>query len=303
MSLIECVPNFSEGRRPEVVDQIVQAIESVRGAKVLDRESDSDHHRSVVTFAGKPTAVIAAAYAGAEKARDLIDLRTHKGAHPRMGATDVIPLIPLAGSSIEECCSIARELARRIGEFLQIPCFLYGDAASRPERRSLSEIRKGEFEGLRETLGRDLSKVSDTGPHFVHPTAGATAVGVRFFLIAYNVNLATSDPKLAKQIAKEIRASSGGLPHVQALGFELPDRGLTQVSMNLTDYRVTSIPEVFKAIRERADAAGVSVVESEIVGLVPEEAVANIDPDALRLARFNDGQILENRIRAVGLTP
>jgi glutamate formiminotransferase len=303
VSLVLCVPNFSEGRRADAVDEIVAAIESVRGASILDRESDPDHNRSVITFAGKPSAVIAAAYAAAEKARDLIDLNKHQGAHPRMGATDVIPFIPLAGSSVEECCSISRELARRIGEFLQIPCFLYGDAATRPDRRSLSDIRKGEFEGLRETLGRDLGKVPEYGPHFIHPTAGATAVGVRFFLIAYNVNLKTPDAKLAKEIAKAIRASCGGLPSLQALGFELRDRGLSQVSMNLLDYRVTSIRTAFEAVRSRAEAAGVEVVESEIVGLVPEEAVRDVDPAELKLAHFTDGQIVENRIKAVGLTP
>lgn len=303
MSLVECVPNFSEGRRPEVVDQIVAAVESVRGAKVLDRESDADHNRSVITFAGKPSAVIAAAYAATEKATELIDLNKHQGAHPRMGATDVIPLIPLGGSTIEECCSIARELARRIGEFLQIPCFLYGEAATRPERRSLSELRKGEFEGLRDVVGKDPTKVPDEGPHFVHPRAGITAVGVRFFLIAFNVNLQSTDPKLAKQIAKEIRASSGGMPNLQALGFALPERGLTQVSMNLTDFRVTSIPAAFHAVRTRAEAAGVEVVESEIVGLVPEDSVRDIDPGVLKLAHFTDGQILENRIKALGLVP
>jgi glutamate formiminotransferase / 5-formyltetrahydrofolate cyclo-ligase len=303
VSLVECVPNFSEGRRTEVVDEIVAAIEAIRGAKVLDRESDADHNRSVVTFAGKPSAVIAAAYAGAEKAAELIDLRKHKGAHPRMGATDVIPLIPLAGSTTEECCSIARELARRIGEFLQIPCFLYGDAASRPERRSLSELRKGEFEGLREVVGKDPTRVPDEGPHFLHPSAGITAVGVRFFLIAFNVNLQAPDPALAKRIAKEIRASSGGMPNLQALGFALPERGLSQVSMNLTDFRVTSIRAAFDAVRTRAEAAGVEIVESEIVGLVPEDAVRDVDAKDLKLAHFTDGQILENRIRALGLAP
>nr|MBP9891717.1 glutamate formimidoyltransferase [Planctomycetota bacterium] len=257
MATVECVPNFSEGRRPEVVAAIELAAREVPGVRVLGMERDADHNRCVLTFAGEPAAVVEAAVACARKAAELIDLRNHQGEHPRMGATDVIPFVPIEGVDMAACVELARRCARRIGDELGIPAFLYGEAATRDERRNLAQVREGEFEGLRELIGKDPAKTPDFGPHQIHASAGATAVGARFFLIAYNVNLESRDLKLAKRIAKAIREKDGGMKGVRALGLELRDSGCVQVSMNLVDYRQTSPAHAFARIAELAAAEGV----------------------------------------------
>ncbi|MCZ6689843.1 MAG: glutamate formimidoyltransferase [Planctomycetota bacterium] len=299
--LVECVPNFSEGRRAEVVDEIVRCIVSVPGVALLDREMDADHNRCVITFAGEPEAALEANFQGVAAAARLIDLNEHQGEHPRMGATDVVPFIPLGGITLEECADLARRLAERVGNELEIPVFLYG-AASPSGRKSVSKVRKGQFEGLKETLGSNPDHIPDHGPHRVHPTAGATGIGARFFLIAYNVNLKSQDLKLAKGIAKKIRASSpGGLPRVQSLGFDLKEKNCVQVSMNLTDYRVTGLVEAYQAVEKEAAAEGVGIEESEIVGLVPDEAVRRSCVSALQAKEFQSDQIIERRLEKTPL--
>jgi glutamate formiminotransferase / formiminotetrahydrofolate cyclodeaminase len=273
MPIVECVPNFSEGRRKDVIEQIAGAVRAVEGVNLLGYESDTDHNRSVFTLAGEPEPVLEAAFAACRKASELIDLNNHKGEHPRMGATDVIPFIPISDITMEECVKLAGRLGARIGKELSIPVFLYAEAAKREERRNLADVRQGEFEALREEIGKNSSRTPDFGPEKIHPTAGATAVGARFFLIAYNVNLDTTDVKLAKRIAKTIREKDGGMPAVKAMGFELKGEGAVQVSMNLVDYRKTSPAQVFNRIAELADEAGVSIKDSEIVGLLPQDAL------------------------------
>ena len=292
--IVECVPNFSEGRQPEVVDAIVAAATGASAVKVLDREMDANHHRAVVTFAGPIREVERAAFAAVAAARERIDLNRHQGEHPRMGATDVLPFVPVRGVSMEACVALARRVGRRIGEELAIPVFFYEEAATRPERRNLADVRAGEFEGLREKIGTDPARAPDFGPPHIHPTAGATAVGARFFLVAYNVNLACDDVKLAKAIAKKIRERDGGLKCVKALGFFLEDRKLAQVSMNLTNYQVTSIERVYAEIEGLARAAGVEIRESELVGLAPRAALPDGVPARVKLNGFDPKkQILE----------
>jgi len=296
MKLIECVPNFSDGRRPEVLDAICAAISSVAGVKVIDREADADHNRSVVTFVGPIDAAVEAAFRGIAKAAELIDLRTHQGAHPRMGATDVCPFVPLGDTTTEDCVAAAKALGARVGRDLAIPVFLYADAAARPERRDLAAVRAGQFEGLRDAIGTDPARDPDFGPKKIHASAGCTAIGSRFFLVAYNVNLATNDVALAKKIAKEVREKDGGLPGVKALGFHLADRDVAQVSMNLVDYRKTSPGRAFEEVRRRAEAAGVKVLESEVIGLVPQAAVTRSFVDLTNPRGWTDSLILENRL-------
>ncbi len=298
MRLVLCVPNFSEGRRPEVVDAICAEISSVAGVTLIDRESDADHNRSVVTFVGPLDAAQEAAFRAMKKAAALIDLRTHQGAHPRMGATDVVPFIPLGETTTEECVAAAKALGERAGRELGIPVFLYADAAARPERRDLAAVRSGQFEGLRDAIGTDPARDPDFGPRKIHESAGCTAIGARFFLVAYNVNLATNDVALAKRIAKEIREKDGGLPGVKALGFHLADRDVAQVSMNLVDYRKTSPGVAYEEIRRRAEIAGVKVLESEVVGLVPQAAITKAFVDLTNPRDWSDEQILENRLAA-----
>lgn len=273
MPVVECVPNFSEGRRLDVVDKIVSAAAAVPGVAILGCESDKDHNRSVLTLAGEPEPILEAAFAACKMAASLIDLREHKGEHPRMGATDVIPFVPISGISMEQCVKLAERLGERIFAELDVPVYLYGEAARVPERKDLSYIRKGEFEGIREEVKTDPARKPDFGRNELHPRAGATAVGARFFLIAFNVNLETRDVKVAKRIAKAIREKDGGMPGVRALGLELADLGCVQVSMNLVDYRKTSPFQAFMRIAELAREAGVNVRESEVVGLVPMEAL------------------------------
>jgi len=294
--IVECVPNFSEGRRKEIVDEIVGAIASVKGTKVLDVEMDPDHNRSVVTFAGSRDAVQEGAFRGAKAASELIDLNKHKGQHPRMGALDVLPFVPISGVTLADCVDIANEVGARIAQELKIPVYLYEAAARRPERKNLENVRRGEFEGLRESILTDESKSPDYGPKTLHKTAGAAAVGARMPLIAFNVNLNTNDIGVAKAIAKKIRASNGGLPHVKALGFMLEHRGIAQVSMNLTDYTVTPISRVYDAVKKEAEAAGVEIAEGEVIGLIPLDAVCEVASRHLNIDTFTSNQVLERRI-------
>jgi len=288
--LVECVPNFSEGRDAATIDALRSAITAVAGVQLLDVQSDTAHNRSVFTLVGNPAAVVEAAFAAMRVATHRIDLTKHSGEHPRMGATDVVPFVPITGITMQECAGLARQLGERVGKELKIPVFLYAKAATRPEHERLPDIRKGEFEALRErTLAPDF------GPAKVHPTAGATAVGARPFLVAFNVYLDTQEIAVAKEIAKQIRTSSGGLPGVQASGFIVD--GLAQVSMNLLDIDITSPAVVFNAIKARAEKQGVGVQYSEIVGLVPERALIGAAESLLRLSNAGN-HILEAKIRA-----
>lgn len=294
MSLIECVPNFSEGRRFAVVDEIVAAIAAVVHVQVLDQQSDAVHNRSVVTFVAPPEAAVEAALAGIAAASRLIDLNLHRGAHPRFGAADVVPFVPLQDADMPTCVAAAETVAGRAATELGIPAYLYEEAARRPERRNLADVRGGGFEELRETIGTDPQRAPDFGPARVHPTAGAVAVGARRPLIAYNVNLESHDVELACGIAAEIRERDGGLANVKAIGLALEDG--VQVSMNLTDYRITSMSVAFEAVRVRAAARGVQVRESEVVGLVPQEALVDVVRAGLRAEGLSRRQVLEARV-------
>ena len=294
-SLLECVPNVSDGCDAKAVAAIAAAFASA-GATLLDVESDRDHNRSVISMAGTRRQVVEGAVAGAKAAAARIDLTKHQGAHPRMGATDVVPFIPLGETSMDEAVAAANEAAERIAREVGVPTYLYGDAARRPERRDLAKVREGQFEGIRDAIAKDPARAPDFGPLAVHPTVGATAVGARFFLIAFNVDLETRDVSLAKRIAKEIRERDGGMKAVKALGFDLPERGWVQVSMNLTDYRVSSPLAAFEAVRSRAEAAGVRVAGSELVGLIPAAACPPGFAETVRLLTFDEDQVIETRI-------
>lgn len=296
MRLVECVPNFSEGRRPEVLDEIVGAMTAVEGARLLDREMDADHNRAVVTIVGEPEAVLEAAFRGIARASELIDLTKHEGEHPRMGAADVCPFVPVRDVTMKECVELAERLGERVGGELSIPVFLYEEAARRPERQNLADVRKGQFEGLRSEIGSNPDKEPDFGPSRIHPTAGATAIGARPFLVAYNINLGTTDLSIAKKIAKSIRHSGGGLRYVKAMGFELRDRGIVQVSINMVNFKGTPLFRVFEMVRSEAERYGVPVVGSEVVGLVPAEALVDVADFYLRLENFKHDQVLENRL-------
>ena len=297
--LVECVPNFSEGRRSEVIEAIVSEIRELSNVYLLGKEMDADHNRTVITIAGEPEAVKEAMFRMMKKASELIDLTSHIGEHPRIGATDVVPFIPLENMTMEECVLLAKELGQRVGDELQIPVYLYEAAATRPKRKNLANVRKGQFEGLREAIANDPDRVPDYGPHRIHPTAGATAIGARFFLIAYNVNLDSRDLVLAKSLAKKIRESSGGFPSVKALGLELKEKNCVQVSMNITNYTVTSLATVFAAIKEEAEKIGVPVLESELIGFMPREALTYAAREFLQFRDFDNNQILENRIAQI----
>jgi glutamate formiminotransferase len=297
-SLIECVPNFSEGRRSEVVAAIAETIKSVPGARLLDVESDPDHNRSVITFIGDAVAVSDAAWRATARAAALVDLNRHQGSHPRMGATDVIPFVPVRNVEMAECVEVARTVGKQIADELCIPVYLYEEAAAAPERRSLAFVRGAGFESLREKMKTGTALVPDYGPSHVHPTAGATAVGARFFLIAYNVYLQTPDTAIAKRIARLVRESGGGLPAVKALGMAPGKPGCAQVSMNLTDFRKTSIYRVFDEITRLAGVEGARIAYSEIVGLLPEAALAGDRVARLLLRNFTPSvQILEMAIK------
>ncbi len=295
--IVECVPNFSEGRRREVVDQMVQCVASVPGTTFLDSEMDPDHHRSVLTFAGEPEAVIEAVVRAVRRAAELIDLNHHSGQHPRMGAADVIPFVPVEGLGLEDCVDIARRAGSRIGDELGIPVFLYEAAATRPDRVSLADVRRGQFEGLRELIGTDPRYRPDFGPESMHPTAGATAVGARRFLIAFNANLNTGDVRVAKAIAAAIREQSGGLKHVRALGFSIEGGRRAQVSMNLVNTEATPIHRVLALIQSEAVRFGAAISGCEVVGLIPEGALLDAAEHALRLEYFRRDQVLELRLR------
>ncbi len=294
-ALVECVPNFSEGRRAEVIEALAAAVREVPGVQVLDVHRDPDHNRCVVTFVGEPRAAAEAAFRATARARDLIDLTRHQGEHPRIGATDVIPFVPLFGLEMADAVALARELGRRIASELNIPVYLYEAAATRPDRRNLADIRRGEFEALRETIATPERR-PDFGPPAVHPTAGATVVGARKPLVAYNVNLGTGDVKLARAIARAVRGSSGGLVNVKALGLRLGDRGIAQVSMNLVDTEATPIYRAVELVRVEARRHGVPVIGSEVVGLVPAAALIEAARYYLGLEGFRDDQVLELRL-------
>jgi glutamate formiminotransferase/formiminotetrahydrofolate cyclodeaminase len=294
--LIECVPNFSEGRNKSVVTAITAEISRDRSIRLLDQEMNADHNRSVVTFVGEPEAVLEAAIRGVRKAAELIDLRQHRGEHPRMGATDVLPFVPVGSSKIDRCVELARRAGERIGSELGIPVYLYEAAATRPSRQNLADVRRGEYEGIAKELGTNPERDPDFGPRAIHATAGAIAVGARLPLLAFNVNLGTKDVEIAKRIAKAIRFQTGGLRYVKALGFELHERGIAQVSMNLVNTWGTPVHRVFALIREEAERYGVPIVGSEIVGLVCQDALIDVAEHGLRLENFSREQILENRL-------
>jgi glutamate formiminotransferase len=293
---MESVPNFSEGRRPEVVDAIVGAARSVPEVRVLDLHSDEDHNRSVLTLAGPDEPLREAVFRAIARATELIDLRSHTGEHPRVGATDVVPFIPLMGTTMKEAVAAAGALGQRIADELNIPVYFYEEAARRPDRQNLENIRRKGFEELRDAIAEDPEREPDLGPRAVHPSAGAVVVGARGPLIAYNIYLGTADLELAKAIAKAVRHSSGGLRYVKALGLDIPARGQVQVSMNLTNYRRSAIHTVFEMVRSQAEAHGVAVTDSEIVGLVPMEALVEAAAFYLRLHDFEMEQILESRL-------
>lgn len=291
--IVECVSNFSEGRRKEVIDQITAAIAAVAGAHVLDVQPDADHNRTVVTFVGKPDAVEEAAFRSIEKAAELIDMDLHRGEHPRMGAADVVPFVPIKNVTMEDCVAIARRLGERVGRELDIPVYLYERAATRPKRRDLAEVRRGEYEGIKAEIATRPEREPDFGPRRLG-RAGATAIGARPPLIAYNVYLSTDDVEVAEAIAHAVRHSSGGLRYVKALGLLVGGRA--QVSMNLTDYRQTPVHRVVEMIRREAERYGVSVVESELIGLIPNEALVEAAKFYLQLDGLSSQQILENRL-------
>jgi glutamate formiminotransferase len=290
---VECVPNFSEGRSPERVRLIADAIAAVSTAYVLDTHIDPDHNRSVITFVAPPETVVEAAVNAVRRASEIIDMRTHQGEHPRLGATDVLPFVPVRGVSMDDCVRIAHEAGAIIARDLSIPVYFYERAALRPERVNLEDVRRGALELLREQITTNPERAPDVGPSQVHESAGAIAVGARPFLIAFNVILRSDDVAVARQIARTIRARSGGLPFVKALGFRLHTRGLVQVSMNLVNYEVTGMTAAYDAISREADRLGVAIESTEIVGLVPQAAM---DRDA---PYFSESKILEHRIRLI----
>ena len=296
MKLVECVPNFSEGRRPEIVAKIRDAIAAVRDVHILDVSSDPSHNRTVITFVVAVDSAVDAAFAGIAAARAAIDLTQHKGEHPRMGAADVVPFIPLEGSTMEDCIVLARTLGERVGRELQIPVFLYERAATRPDRENLADVRRGEFEGLRDEIGTNPNRVPDFGPTKIHATAGAVAIGARPFLVAYNVYLGDAkNVPVAKEVAKAVRGSSGGLRYVKGLGLEVD--GQAQVSMNLVDTEKTPLYRAFDTVKMEAEARGVSPTWSEIVGLVPERALFDTAARHVQLRDFKPDMVLERKVR------
>jgi len=294
MRLLECVPNISEGRDREKITSLAEEVRKHRRVKLLDCSSDKDHHRSVYTFIGEPEAVREAAFSFTMKALDLIDMREHKGGHPRLGAVDVIPFVPIQGVEMGEAIQIAREFGKGLGK-RGIPVFYYEEAATRPERKDLPSIRKGEYEGLAEKM-KDPQWKPDEGPDRFNPKFGATVVGARFPLVAYNINLKTKDLPLAQEIARKIRFKDGGFPHVRAMGVDLKERGMVQVSMNLTDYRVTGIPKVYEFIKEEALKKGIEIEGSEIVGLIPLGALEGVGQYYLKCQPFSVRQVIEQRV-------
>jgi glutamate formiminotransferase len=296
VAIIECVPNISEGRRAEVVAAIAAAVRRVPGARLLDFSSDASHNRSVITMAGDAGPLKAAVLALFDAAVGLIDLRTHTGEHPRMGAVDVVPFVPIEGATMDDCVALAKDTAQSVAERFAMPVYLYEEASINPLRKNLEDIRRGEFEGLAAKMATD-GWVPDYGPPTPHPTAGATVIGARMPLIAYNINLSTDRIDVAKKIAAAVRFSSGGFRYVKAMGVTLADRGIVQVSMNLTNYEKTPILRVFEAVKREAEKYGVNVLESEIVGLVPAAALIDAAEATLQLTAFKRNQVLETRLR------
>jgi glutamate formiminotransferase len=294
MKLLECVSNISEGRDEKRIALIREEVKRHKGVKPLDISSDKDHHRSVLTFIGEPEAVKDAALSMALKAIELIDMRNHHGAHPRLGAVDVVPFVPIQGVTMEEAVQVAREFGKELGR-KGVPVFYYEEAATSPQRKDLPSIRKGEYEGLKDKLN-DPDWKPDEGPNLFNPKSGATVVGARFPLVAYNVNLKTEDLNIAKEIAKKVRFKDGGFPHVRAMGIDLKEKGMVQVSMNLTNYRVTGIPKVFEFIKEEALKKGVEIAASEIVGLIPLGVLEGIVQHYLKYREFSIRQVIEQRI-------
>lgn len=293
--LVQCVPNFSEGRNKDIVEKIVEEIRIMDEVKLLDYSMDKDHNRSVVTFIGEPEKVIQAAFNAAKVAAELIDMKNHTGGHPRMGATDVIPLIPISDVTMEECIEYSLKLGQRIGDELGIPVFLYEKSAKTKERENLADIRRGQYEGMAEKL-QQKEWQPDFGPNTLNEKAGVTAVGARMPLVAFNVNLATKDLEIAKKIAKVVRARTGGFTYCKAIGLEITERDIVQVSMNMVDYTKTSLFRVFDTIEREARRYGVNVIGSEIIGLVPMQALVDVADYYLRLENFDSSQILEKRM-------
>lgn len=293
--LVQCVPNFSEGKDKAIIEKIVEEIRVMDEVKLLDYSMDKDHNRSVVTFVGEPEKVIEAAFNAVKVASELIDMSTHVGEHPRMGATDVIPLIPISDVSMEDCVEYSKRLGGRIGNELNIPVFLYEKSASNPDRENLANIRRGQYEGMAEKL-KEKEWQPDFGPNKLNIKAGVTAVGARMPLVAFNVNLDTDDITIAKKIAKVVRASGGGFTYCKALGIEIKERNIVQVSMNMVDYTKTSLFRVFDTIEREANRYGVNVIGSEIIGLVPMNALIDVADYYLKLEKFNSSQVLEKRI-------
>ncbi|HWF90864.1 MAG TPA: glutamate formimidoyltransferase [Terriglobales bacterium] len=299
-SLIECVPNFSEGRDKSKVEAIIAAMQ-VDGAYLLAHEMDADHNRSVVTMAGHPEAIQEAAIRGVGKAAELIDLNSHRGVHPRLGAADVVPFIPIEGATLEDCVAIAHHVGAEIWKRYKVPVYLYEAAATSPERRNLENVRRGGFEVVRDEIASLAARKPDFGDLKLHPTAGAAIVGARKFLIAYNIFLSTTEVEVARKVAMTVRTSSGGLPCVKASGFLV--RGQAQVSMNLTDFETTSMEQVFAAVQSEAAKHGADVASSEIIGLVPKKALRHVTPRSLRIENFDEERILENRLAAAMSLP
>jgi glutamate formiminotransferase / 5-formyltetrahydrofolate cyclo-ligase len=294
-TIIECVPNISEGRDTGSIEAIAAAVRSAPGVRLLDVSSDASHNRSVLTFVGDAPAVRAGVSALFRAALERIDLRRHEGEHPRMGAVDVVPFIPIRGSSVEECVALSRETGAAIAKEFGVPVYLYEDSASSDPRRNLAEIRKGQFEGFAEKM-KDPRWAPDFGPAEPHPSAGVVAVGARAFLVAYNINLATKDLAIADRIAKSIRHLSGGFRYVKAMGVELAERGIVQVSINMTNFKKTPLHRVFECVRSEAERHGVAIVGSEIVGLSPAEALYAVAEHYLRLEGFSAEQVLETKL-------
>jgi glutamate formiminotransferase len=295
MKIIECVPNISEGRDKKKIDRIVAALTKVEDARLLDVCIDPDHNRTVLTFIGRPEDVEKGAAAVCDRALDLIDMRQHSGVHPRIGAVDVVPFVPLKGASMKNAVDVAHRFGRAFGERNKIPVYFYGEAAFDPQRRELPNVRKGEYEALR-THFEDPRWIPDAGPARFNPRGGAAAVGAREPLIAFNINLATHDVHAAKEIASSIRESGGGLPYVRAMGVALKSRDIVQVSMNLINYKVTSLKKVFDTVKEKATSNGIHIVESELVGLLPEEALENVSAEYLQLSKFRTECIIETHL-------
>lgn len=292
--IIECVPNFSEGKNRKVIDKIANSGRKIKNVKILDVEWDKSHNRSLVTIIGSPKEVFDATFNMIKTATKLIDMKKHSGEHPRVGATDVVPFIPVSGVAMKECVSLAKQLGRKVAKELKIPVYLYEEAAARSDRKNLANVRCGQYEGLKEEIRSNLDRKPDFGPSEFHPTAGCVVIGARKYLIAYNVNLKTSDVSIAKKVAERIREKGGGLPSVKAMGFKV--NGLAQVSINLVDYEKTNIDQVYLEIEKQAKKLGVSIKNSEIYGMIPMDALVKAVKNLLKVDNFKINQVLEKNI-------